>query len=128
MAGGSPFDNRIRRLRFDHSEMTQRELAGRVGVTRQTVIALEANRYVPSLLLAVTLSIRLVLPGAVAPNLASVGELTPDYLAMNETDWLPTDSTGADEGSIDYLLETGDLTSFDDMRYELASLADELGM
>lgn len=44
--------NRIRRLRFDHGEMTQQELAGRVGVTRQTIIALEANRYVPSLLLA----------------------------------------------------------------------------
>ena len=44
--------NRIRRLRFDHSAMTQQELAERVGVTRQTIIALEANRYVPSLVLA----------------------------------------------------------------------------
>jgi putative transcriptional regulator len=42
----------IRRLRFDHGEMTQQELAGRVGVTRQTIIALEAGRYAPSLLLA----------------------------------------------------------------------------
>jgi len=48
----SPFENRIRRLRFDHDEMTQEELARRVGVTRQTIIALEANRYVPSLALA----------------------------------------------------------------------------
>jgi putative transcriptional regulator len=44
--------NKIRRLRFDHSAMTQQELAERVGVTRQTIIALEANRYVPSLVLA----------------------------------------------------------------------------
>jgi putative transcriptional regulator len=44
--------NKIRRLRFDHSTMTQQELAERVGVTRQTIIALEANRYVPSLVLA----------------------------------------------------------------------------
>jgi putative transcriptional regulator len=52
----SPFTNRIRRLRFDHDEMTQQELATRVGVTRQTIIALEANRYVPSLLLAVRIA------------------------------------------------------------------------
>jgi len=44
--------NRIRRLRFDHDEMTQQELADKAGVTRQTIIALEANRYVPSLVLA----------------------------------------------------------------------------
>ena len=44
--------NKIRRLRFDHGAMTQQELAERVGVTRQTIIALEANRYVPSLVLA----------------------------------------------------------------------------
>ncbi len=44
--------NRIRRLRFDHDEMTQQELANRVGVTRQTVIAIEARKYAPSLELA----------------------------------------------------------------------------
>ena len=43
-------------MRFEQGEMTQEELAGRVGVTRQTIIALEANRYVPSLLLAVRLA------------------------------------------------------------------------
>ena len=52
----SPFTNQIRKLRFEHGEMTQEELAKRVDVTRQTIIALEANRYVPSLLLAVRLS------------------------------------------------------------------------
>ena len=44
--------NRIRRLRFDRDEMTQQELADRVGCTRQTIIALEAGKYVPSLSLA----------------------------------------------------------------------------
>jgi len=44
--------NCIRRLRFDHDEMTQESLAVRVGVTRQTIIALEAGKYTPSLALA----------------------------------------------------------------------------
>ena len=44
--------NRIRRLRFDHDEMTQEELANRAGCTRQTIIALEQNKYVPSIELA----------------------------------------------------------------------------
>ena len=41
--------NRIRRLRFDHNGMTQEELANRAGCTRQTIIALEQGRYVPSI-------------------------------------------------------------------------------
>jgi putative transcriptional regulator len=44
--------NRIRRLRFDNNEMTQEELANKVGCTRQTIIALEQNKYVPSVELA----------------------------------------------------------------------------
>lgn len=44
--------NRIRRLRFDHDEMTQQELASRAGCTRQTIIALEQGKYVPSITLA----------------------------------------------------------------------------
>ena len=44
--------NTIRRLRFEHGEMTQQELADRVGCTRQTIIVLEKERYVPSLSLA----------------------------------------------------------------------------
>ncbi len=44
--------NRIRRLRFDHGEMTQEELARRVGCTRQTIILMEQGKYVPSLALA----------------------------------------------------------------------------
>jgi putative transcriptional regulator len=44
--------NRIRRLRFDQDEMTQQELANRAGCTRQTIIAVEQGKYVPSLDLA----------------------------------------------------------------------------
>jgi putative transcriptional regulator len=48
--------NRIRELRFHHGELTQQQLADKVGVTRQTVIALEAEKYVPSLLLALRIA------------------------------------------------------------------------
>jgi putative transcriptional regulator len=44
--------NAIRALRFAHGEMTQAELANRIGVTRQTIIAIEAGRYSPSLEMA----------------------------------------------------------------------------
>jgi putative transcriptional regulator len=44
-----PIQNHIRRLRFDHDEMTQQSLAERVGVTRQTVNAIELGKYSPSL-------------------------------------------------------------------------------
>jgi len=44
--------NRIRRLRFERGEMTQEELAARAGCTRQTIIALEQGKYVPSIELA----------------------------------------------------------------------------
>jgi len=44
--------NQIRRLRFECGEMTQAELADRIGVTRQTIIAVEHGRYSPSLEMA----------------------------------------------------------------------------
>jgi putative transcriptional regulator len=44
--------NSIRALRFAAGEMTQAELADRVGVTRQTIIAIEQSRYSPSLEMA----------------------------------------------------------------------------
>ena len=44
--------NEIRRLRFANAEMTQAELADRIGVTRQTIIAIEQGRYSPSLEMA----------------------------------------------------------------------------
>jgi len=45
----SLISNEIRRLRFERNEMTQQELADAIGLTRQTVIAIEKNRYSPSL-------------------------------------------------------------------------------
>lgn len=42
-------ENEIRRLRFENGEMTQQALAEKVGVTRQTIIAIEQNKYAPSL-------------------------------------------------------------------------------
>jgi putative transcriptional regulator len=44
-----PIANQIRRLRFEHGEMTQEELARRIGMTRQTVAAIEKAKYSPSL-------------------------------------------------------------------------------
>jgi len=53
---GTAITNQIRRLRFDHGEMTQETLAKAAGVTRQTIIALEAGKYAPSLELAFRLA------------------------------------------------------------------------
>jgi putative transcriptional regulator len=44
-----PIANHIRRLRFEHGEMTQSDLATRIGMTRQTIAAIEAGKYGPSL-------------------------------------------------------------------------------
>jgi putative transcriptional regulator len=46
---GEQIRNDIRRLRFEHNEMTQQELAAKIGVTRQTVNAIEQGKYSPSL-------------------------------------------------------------------------------
>ena len=48
--------NQLRRLRFESGEMTQEELARRVGVTRQTIIAIESGKYAPSLPLAMKMA------------------------------------------------------------------------
>ena len=48
--------NQLRRLRFEFLEMTQEELARRVGVTRQTIIAIESGKYAPSLPLAMKMA------------------------------------------------------------------------
>jgi len=50
--GSNRLSNKIRRLRFENGQMTQQQLADRVGVTRQTIIATESGRYAPSLPLA----------------------------------------------------------------------------
>ena len=54
--GAPRLGNRLRELRFRRHEMTQQDLARSVGVTRQTIIALEAGKYAPSLLLAFRLA------------------------------------------------------------------------
>lgn len=48
--------NRIRQLRFAHGELTQQELADKAGCTRQTILLLEQERYVPSLVLAMRIA------------------------------------------------------------------------
>tara|TARA_B110000008_G_scaffold276664_1_gene316385 strand:+ start:701 stop:925 length:225 start_codon:yes stop_codon:yes gene_type:complete len=45
-------ENSVRKLRFNNNEMTQQELSDLVGVTRQTVVAIEKYKYTPSLELA----------------------------------------------------------------------------
>jgi putative transcriptional regulator len=54
--------NSIRTLRFAHGEMTQAELADQVGVTRQTIIAIEQGRYSPSLEMAFQIARALGVP------------------------------------------------------------------
>ena len=49
MAGKLPITNQVRSLREQHGSMTQQQLGDAIGVTRQTVIAIEQNRYSPSL-------------------------------------------------------------------------------
>ena len=50
--GKTQISNNIRKLRFFNDEMTQKELAQKVGVTRQTIVAIEKAKYSPSLELA----------------------------------------------------------------------------
>lgn len=52
MAAKTPIANQIRRLRFEADEMSQKALAEAVGVTRQTIVAIENAKYAPSLELA----------------------------------------------------------------------------
>lgn len=54
--------NRIRQLRFEAGEMTQQDLADNLGITRQTIIALEKGRYYPSLELAFRFAMQFKLP------------------------------------------------------------------
>ena len=54
--------NNIRKLRFHHNEMTQEQLAEIVGVTRQTIIAIEGGKYAPSLELAFRIALAFGVP------------------------------------------------------------------
>ncbi len=56
MSDGTPVGNHLRRLRFEHGEMSQEALARAVGITRQTIVAIEGGRYAPSLELAMRLA------------------------------------------------------------------------
>jgi putative transcriptional regulator len=60
--GSDRVTNVIRRLRFEHGEMTQQKLADRVGCSRQTIIALEAGKYQPSIQLAFKIARTFQLP------------------------------------------------------------------
>jgi putative transcriptional regulator len=50
--GNFLISNNVRKLRFNHDEMTQQQLAEKAGVTRQTIVAIEKEKYSPSLELA----------------------------------------------------------------------------
>jgi putative transcriptional regulator len=54
--------NNIRRLRFDRNEMTQQQLADSVGVSRQTIVAIEKGNYSPSLELAFAIALTFGVP------------------------------------------------------------------
>lgn len=69
-------NNTIRKLRFYHDEMTQQELAMRVGVTRQTINSLEKGKYSPSLDLAFRIALAFDVP---------IGELF-SYVLQEETE------------------------------------------
>lgn len=58
----SKITNQIRRLRFDAGEMTQKDLADAVGVTRQTIMAIENAKYFPSLELAFQIALHFQKP------------------------------------------------------------------
>jgi putative transcriptional regulator len=60
--GKSRISNNIRQLRFFHDEMTQQQLAEKVGVTRQTIIAMEQEKYSPSLELAFRIALAFGVP------------------------------------------------------------------
>jgi putative transcriptional regulator len=62
MAGKYEITNNIRKLRFFANEMTQQELAEKAGISRQTVIAIEAGKYSPSLELAFRIAVAFDVP------------------------------------------------------------------
>jgi putative transcriptional regulator len=68
--------NNIRKLRFYHDEMTQEQLAEKVGVTRQTIIAIEGGKYAPSLELAFRIALAFGMPLEEVFSYASEEETT----------------------------------------------------
>ena len=55
--------NNLRKLRFNENEMTQQQLADKIGVTRQTIVAIEKGNYSPSLELAFKIALAFNVPG-----------------------------------------------------------------
>lgn len=55
-------NNNVRKLRFNQGEMTQQQLAEKVGVTRQTIVAIEQGKYSPSLELAFRIALAFNVP------------------------------------------------------------------
>lgn len=55
--GKCHINNNIRKFRFNNNEMTQQQLAEKVGVTRQTIVAIESGKYSPTLELAFRISL-----------------------------------------------------------------------
>jgi len=60
--GKTSLSNQIRKLRFENAEMTQQQLAEKVGLTRQTIAAIESSKYSPSLKVAFQISAVFELP------------------------------------------------------------------
>lgn len=77
MTENTAISNSIRRLRFFAGEMTQQQLAEKIGASRQTVIALEAGKYAPSLELAFRIA------GAFGVGIGDVFEYRPKKQAEN---------------------------------------------
>lgn len=67
----------LKRLRFEHGELTQQALADRVGVTRQTIISIERGRYQPSVELALRLARVFGVPVEAVFELESESEKRP---------------------------------------------------
>ena len=72
---GTAITNTIRKLRFERNEMTQQDLAERVGVTRQTINAIELGKYSPSLEVAFRIAVVL---GVRLEDVFSYGGGTPE--------------------------------------------------
>ncbi len=82
-ASGAKLGNSIRKLRFEAGEMTQEQLAQRVGVTRQTIMAIEGAKYSPSLELAFRIADAFGRPIQDVFRYATAGGTAADALASD---------------------------------------------
>ena len=77
----SELKTQVRRLRFENGEMTQQQLANKTGVTRQTIIAIEAGKYAPSLPLAFKIARTFGMP---IEDVFQYGDEDPQPLATSQ--------------------------------------------